>query len=89
MSVLVSPTGGIEQLTAYSYGHHVLGEPRDRGVRLGVISHRGSAIPEEEVNRALADARLWGFLTPELAVYDPKGSQRIDHSALGRHGGSE
>jgi hypothetical protein len=86
-SVRLSPAGAIEELTAYPYVPAVLSELRDFGVRLGVISDRGP-IPEEEVNRALAEAGLWSLLTPELVLYGHKDSPRIFEEAAQRAGAS-
>ena len=66
-AVALSPSGDGIELAVFPEVPPVLGELRDRGVRLGVISDRGS-IPADEVNRALVTAGLWELLDPELVV---------------------
>jgi len=75
-SVAISPSGSSIELTAYPYVPQVLGELRDRGVALGIISDRG-AIPPENVERALRTAGLWDFFAPQLVIYGRKDSPRI------------
>ncbi|MDQ4033049.1 MAG: M28 family peptidase [Actinomycetota bacterium] len=76
-SVTISSSGDrIEKLAVYPYVPGVLGELRDRGARLGVISNRGP-LPAADVNQALEAAGLWTFFEPELLIYSPKDSPRI------------
>jgi len=76
-SVTVAATGDrIERLAVYPYVPAVLGQLRDRGVRLGIISNRGP-IPAEGVNQALRDCGLWDFFVPELVIYGRKDSPAI------------
>ena len=82
-AVSPSPSGDGIELAVFPEVPPVLGALRDRGVRLGVISDRGS-IPADEVNRALATAGLWEFLTPELVVYGRKDSPRVFELAAQR-----
>jgi bacterial leucyl aminopeptidase len=85
-SVAISPSGDrIESLIVYPYVPAVLGDLRQRGARLGIISDRG-AIPAGEVNQALEGADLWGFLEPQLVVYGPKDSPRIFERAAAQAG---
>lgn len=80
-SVTISPSGDrIEKLTVYPDVPGVLGELRDHGARLGIISNPGP-IPAEDVNRALEAAGLWDFLESELVIYGPKDSPRIFEQA--------
>src|SRR6266536_5814472 len=76
-SVTVSPSGErIERLTVYPDVPSVLRALRDQGVRLGIISDRGT-IPAESVNQALEGAGLGDFFAPELVVYGRKDSPRV------------
>src|SRR3712207_2918586 len=85
----LSPSGDrIEQLAVYPYVPGVLGELRERGARLGIISDPGS-LPPEELDRALEDAGLRGFLEPELVLYGPKDSPRIFEQAVERARGAD
>lgn len=85
-SVTISPSGDrIERLTVYPDVPGVLGELRDRGARLGIISNRG-AIPAEDVNRALDAVGLRGFFEPELVIYGPKDTPRIFEQAAAQAG---
>ena len=75
-SVMISPSGDeIEKLTPYAYVPRVLGELRERGARLGILSDRGP-LSAEAVNQALDIAGLWEFFEPELVIYGPKDSPR-------------
>jgi hypothetical protein len=86
-SVGLSPSGEeIESLTAYPYVPGVLDELRGRGVRLGVLSHRGP-IPAQEVDRALESAGLRGFFEPDLVIYARKDSPQVFREAASRAGG--
>lgn len=85
-SVSVSSGGDrIERLTVYPYVPGVLGELRDCGARLGVISDRG-LIPAEDVNQALEAAGLWSFFEPGLVIYGRKDSPRIFEQAAAQAG---
>ncbi|HEV7450816.1 MAG TPA: hypothetical protein VGO16_05400 [Pseudonocardiaceae bacterium] len=85
-SVTISSSGDrVEKLTVYPYVPGVLGELRDRGARLGVISNRGP-LPAEDVNQALEAAGLWNFFEPELVIYGPKDSPRIFEQAAAHAG---
>jgi hypothetical protein len=76
-SVAVSPSGDrIEQLTVYPDVPSVLRALRNQGVRLGIISDRGT-IPAENVNQALAATGIGDFFAPELVVYGRKDSPRL------------
>lgn len=88
-SVTISPNGTrIERLTVYPYVPDVLGELRDRGTRLGIISDRGP-FRAEDVNQALAAAGLLDFFEPELVIYGRKDSPRIFEQAVARAGAPE
>lgn len=85
-SVTISSSGDrIEKLTVYPYVPGVLGELRDRGARLGVISNRGPS-PAEDVNQALEAAGLGTFFEPELVIYGPKDSPHIFAQAAAHAG---
>jgi leucyl aminopeptidase len=84
-AVSLLPSGDGIKLAVFPEVPPALGELRDRGVRLGVISDRGS-IPADEVNRALMTAGLWELLTPELVVYGRKDSPRVFELAAERAG---
>lgn len=85
-SVTLSSTNDrIERLAMYPRVPPVLGVLQDQGVRLGIISDRGT-IPAEEVNRALAAAGLFDFFVPELVVYGRKDSPRVFEQAALRAG---
>ena len=85
-SVTISSGGDrIEKLMAYPYVPGVLGELRDRGTRLGIISNRGP-IPADNVNQALEAAGLWNFFEPELVIYGAKNSPRIFEQAVAQAG---
>ncbi len=76
-SVAVSASGDqIENLTVLPDVPPVLATLRERGVRLGIISDRGS-IPAKDVKRALAAADLWDFFTPKLVIYGKKNSPQV------------
>jgi bacterial leucyl aminopeptidase len=88
-SVTISPSGTrIERFTVYPYVPNVLGEFRDRGTRLGIISDRGP-FRAEDVNQALAAAGLLDFFEPELVIYGRKDSPRIFEQAVGQAGAPE
>jgi bacterial leucyl aminopeptidase len=88
-SVTISPNGTrIERLTVYPYVPDVLGELRDRGTRLGIISDRGP-FRAEDVNQALAAAGLLDFFEPELVIYGRKDSPRIFEQAVAQAGAPE
>jgi hypothetical protein len=53
---------------------------RDAGVRIGILSDRGS-VPAAEVEGALRRAELWPFLTPELVLYGRKDSPTVFEAA--------
>ena len=72
----------------YPYVANVLGELRDRGTRLGIISDRGP-FRAEDVNQALAAAGLLDFFEPELVIYGRKDSPRIFEQAVGQAGAPE
>jgi leucyl aminopeptidase len=85
-SVTLSPSSDrIESLTAYPYLPGVLTELRQRGVRLGILSHRGP-IPAQEVDSALASAGLLEFLDPDLMIYARKDSPQVFSDAASRAG---
>ena len=85
-SVTISPDGDrLEHLAVYPSVPGVLGELRDRGVRLGIISDRGP-FPAEQVNQALEAADLADFFAPELVIYGPKDSPRIFEEAAAQGG---
>jgi bacterial leucyl aminopeptidase len=75
----------IENLAVYPYVPGVLGELRDRGARLGVISDPGP-LPAAEVNHGLEGAGLWNFFEPELVIYGSKDSPRIFERAAAQAG---
>jgi hypothetical protein len=76
-SVVIAPSGDrIERLDVYPDVPSVLGELTGHGVRLGIISNRGT-IPAENVNQALEAAGILHFFAPELIVYGRKDSPRI------------
>jgi leucyl aminopeptidase len=86
-AVQVSSTGDrIESLAVYPYVPRVLQNLRAQGVRLGIISNRGS-LPEEQVNEALKAAGLYAFFDPELVIYGAKDSPRIFEQAAQHAGG--
>jgi bacterial leucyl aminopeptidase len=88
-SARLAPSGDrIEELAVYPYVPGVLGELRERGARLGIISDPGS-LPTEELDRALDDAGLRDVLEPELVVYGPKDSPRVFHQAIERAGAAD
>ena len=83
-SIMNSPSGDrIGKLTVYPYVLDVLGELRDHGARLGIISNRGP-FAADDVNQALRAAGLWDFFEPELVMYGPKDSPRIFREAAAR-----
>jgi bacterial leucyl aminopeptidase len=85
-SVMISSSGDrIEKLVVYPYVPGVLGEFRNRGARLGIISNPGS-LPAADVSRALEAAGLWNFFEPELVIYGPKDSPRIFEQAAAQAG---
>jgi leucyl aminopeptidase len=84
-AVSLLPSGNGIELAVFPEVPSALGALWDRGVRLGVISDRGS-IPADEVNQALVTAGLWDFLTPELVIYGKKDSPRIFELAAQRAG---
>lgn len=85
-AVEVAPSGDrIERLNVFPDVPSVLAGLRDRGVRLGIISDRGT-IAVEEVNRALAAAGLLDFFVPELVTYGRKDSPRAFELAAQRAG---
>lgn len=86
VSVAVAAGGHhIDRLSVYPYVAEVLGQLRDDGARLGIVSDPGG-IPVEDVNRALADAGLWDFFDPALVIYGPKDSARVFEQAAGQAG---
>ena len=72
-SVTLSADGSQLRLAVYPHVPVVLEQLRERGVRLGILSDRGS-IPAETVNQALRDCGLWEFFVPELVTYGRKDS---------------
>jgi hypothetical protein len=84
-SVTLSADGTQPRLAVYPHVPAVLEQLRERGVRLGIVSNRGS-IPEEAVNQALRDGGLWEFFVPELVIYGPKDSPAIFRQAASAAG---
>ena len=83
----VSSSGDrLESLAIYPYVPRVLQDLRAQGVRLGIISNRGS-LPEEQINEALNVAGLFAFFDLELVIYGAKDSPRIFEQAAQRAGG--
>jgi hypothetical protein len=78
----------IEKLAVYPYVPGVLGELRDRGARLGIISNPGP-LPAAEVNHALEVAGLWNFFEPALVIYGSKDSPRIFERAAAQAGAAD
>ena len=86
-AVHVSSSGDrLESLAIYPYVPRVLQDLRAQGVRLGIISNRGS-LPEEQINEALNVAGLFAFFDLELVIYGAKDSPRIFEQAAQRAGG--
>jgi FMN phosphatase YigB (HAD superfamily) len=79
-SVTRSPDSDRIELAVFGFVPPVLGELREKGVRLGIISDRGP-IPAAHVNEALMAAGLWDFLTPELVVYGKKDTPHVFEQA--------
>jgi bacterial leucyl aminopeptidase len=76
-SVVVAPSGDrIERLTVFPDVPAVLGALISRGVRLGIISDRGT-IPAEQVNQALEAAGILDFFEPALIIYGKKDSPEV------------
>jgi len=79
--VLVSAAGNrIDELTVFPDIPPVLEELRLKGVRLGILSDRGS-IPEEDVNEALERVDLLHYFDRDLIIYGPKDSPRLFEQA--------
>lgn len=80
-SVRVNPAGtAIEEMVPLPGALDALAELHTAGVRLGVLSHRGS-IPAAEVDAALAKAGFGRFLDPALVIYGRKDSVRVFEQA--------
>ncbi len=87
-SVTLSPSGEeIASLTTYPYVPGVLDRLRERGVRLGILSHRGP-VPAREIDRALESAGLLAFFEPDLVIYARKDSPQAFREAAERAGQS-
>ena len=71
-TVAVSPAGdSISRLDVHPQVPSILRGLRERGVRIGIISDRGS-IPAADVDQALGDSGLMELIDPHLVVYGPK-----------------
>jgi FMN phosphatase YigB (HAD superfamily) len=76
-AVELSSTGDrIERVVVLPNVPGVLREMDELGVRLGIISNRGS-VPEAEVKRALQECGLLSFFAPPLIIFGPKNSSEI------------
>ncbi|CAM5404604.1 M28 family metallopeptidase [Streptomyces aurantiogriseus] len=80
-SVRVSADGtDIESLIAYPDIPPILSALHEKGVRLGILSDRGT-IPEERVNAALDRAGLLEKFDQQLVLYGPKNSTLLFEQA--------
>jgi phosphoglycolate phosphatase-like HAD superfamily hydrolase len=76
-SVRLSPAGdSIEEMTVLPDVFPALDELRAEGVRLGILSNRGT-IEEKNVNDALKQAGLLQFFDQKLILYGPKNSTQL------------
>lgn len=80
-SVRVSAAGDrIEELIVFDDVPPALEQLRAEGVRLGILSNRGT-IPEKNVNEALEKANLMQFFERELILYGRKDSSLLFEQA--------
>lgn len=66
----------VDRILPFPVARRALGELRELGARLGILSDAGAA-PEADMNRALGEAGLLELFDPALIVYGSKSSHRI------------